>query len=52
MLAFLEVRGRWPSAADRPAASSTQRRAAFAAASLVMRVVGAETDRAATTVPS
>jgi hypothetical protein len=52
MIAFLEVRGRWPSAADSPAASSTQRRAAFAAASLVIRDVGADTERAATTAPS
>jgi hypothetical protein len=52
MLAFLKARGRWPSAPDRPTASSTQLRAAFAAASRVMREVGAETDRAATTVPS
>ncbi len=37
---------------DSPAASSTQWRAAFAAVSRFIRVVGAETDRAATTVPS
>ena len=46
------LRGRWPRAADSPAASSAQRRAAFAATSLVIRDVGAETDIAATTVPS
>jgi hypothetical protein len=42
-LAFLEVRGRRPSAAEGPAASSTKRRASFAAASLVIRDADAGT---------